>query len=229
MLNLIKMNCNYLCFFKLKSLSGAVGGILFSLPIGIYLGIFKVYEIIEKYYPNVINIIEESHSLVINMIPIILVSSTVSFIFMIMGANLGNFVGYKIGKSRDLDIQKVKLLELIKMNCNGLCFFKLRSLIGCLVGILFILPIGFATALLIGGDLGGGCTAMIIEKIWKDIGFLNKCFPIPLWIGLLVGFPYTFLIILIIFIIIGGNTGNLIGWIVSKNIINPIRKYILMK
>lgn len=212
-------------------------GIILFIPIGMYLGIYKVPEIIERYCPQIIQEIRDKpHSLIVNMTPQIFIWLIIFIPFIIIGANIGNFVSYKIKKSRNFsDIQKVKLLELIKMNCNCLCFFRLRSFLGCLVGILFVMPFGFASALLFGGNIGGGCLAMFIGKVMEDIEFLKKLFPIsiinyyiPVYIGLLIGFSYTFLIILIIFLIIGANAGNLIGYGIL-NIVNTIKSIFLMK
>jgi hypothetical protein len=102
------------------------------------------------------------------------------------------------------------MIELLRMNCNYLCFLKLKSLMGSIIGIFFFLPVGFFGGLTVGAILGGGWLSSIVSIIYGKKGgaMVN--------IAGCIGATFGFLIIFILFVIIGANLGNLTGYGVSK-------------
>lgn len=107
-------------------------------------------------------------------------------------------------------------MELIRINCNYLCFFKLKSLTGALVGILLFLPIGLFGGIIAGSTLGGGWVAYFIEMLLgKNTGIIGSSI-------IMIGVTCGFLIIFIFFIIIGANLGNLVGWGINNIVLKIV-------
>lgn len=102
-------------------------------------------------------------------------------------------------------------MTLIKEICSWLCFFQVKSFIGCIVGMVLVSPIGFFFALVVGAMLGGGWSAELGEflTIGKHEGWIEG---IVVIIGATIGFGIVFLLLLII----GANIGNFLGYGITK-------------
>jgi hypothetical protein len=102
------------------------------------------------------------------------------------------------------------MIDLLKRICNYVCFFRVKSLLGSILGILFIIanPIGLLGVVMIGTLIGCWVAGIVDfishgkENIIRIAGFM----------GTICGY----IIMLTLFTIIGANLGNLIGYGVSS-------------
>ncbi|MEW6609966.1 MAG: hypothetical protein AB1414_21395 [bacterium] len=101
-------------------------------------------------------------------------------------------------------------MELIRELCNWLCFLRLKSLNGCIIGAFFLSPIGVFWGVVIGLVLGGGWSASFVKFLTSQEGGMIG--GITIIIGSIIGF----FIIFFLFLVIGANVGNLLGYILLK-------------
>jgi hypothetical protein len=113
--------------------------------------------------------------------------------------NLNEYFGYTKGVRT--------IMKSLHSIIQALCVSKLQNLWVCLIcGILLLIPgflLGIMVGVQIGAPLGGACGARLGGEAGFRIGY---------W-----GLPIVIILFFLgLFLIIGINIGNLIGWLMSK-------------